>query len=113
MLPSSARLSMQIGLVSLGVMLTALLACSLPAQAQSAHVRVSQVGYEIGEAPFRAYLMSTEAETGATFKVLNSKGVSVFSGRISGLLGTWSHSKTMTYQVYALDFRKAACIRFR
>jgi endoglucanase len=104
MWPASARLSMQIRVVSLGSALIYVLAWASPALAQSAHVRVSQAGYEIGENPFRAYLMSAEAETGATFKVLNSEGVSVFSGRIGSLLGTWSHSKTVTYQVYALDF---------
>ncbi len=104
MLPSSARLSMPMRLVSLGIMLTAVLAWSSAARAQSAHVRVSQVGYEIAEAPFRAYLMSSEAETDATFKVLNLKGASVFSGHVGSLLGAWSHSKTVTYDVYALDF---------
>jgi endoglucanase len=104
MLPSSARLAIRIQLVSLEIVLTALLACSPPAQAQSAHVRVSQVGYEIGETPFRAYLMSTTALTGATFKVLNSKGATVFTGRVGSLLGVWSHSKKVTYDVYALDF---------
>ena len=48
--------------------------------------------------------MSTEAETGATFKVLNSKSAAVYSGQVGALLGTWSHSKTVTYDVYALDF---------
>ena len=56
-----------------------LLACASAAAAassaaSSAYVRVSQVGYEAGSPPFRAYLMSTAAETGATFNVLNSGG---------------------------------------
>ena len=38
--------------------------CAGAAQAESAYVRVSQVGYESG-ASARAYLMSTAAETGA------------------------------------------------
>jgi endoglucanase len=74
------------------------------AQAQSAYVRVSQVGYETGETPFRAYLMSTTAESGASFTVVNSKGAAVYSGHASTLLGTWSHSPNLTYDVYALDF---------
>ena len=74
------------------------------AQAQSAYVRVSQVGYEAGKAPFRAYLMSTGTEAGASFKVINSKGVTVDSGHVGALLGTWSHSESVTYNVYALDF---------
>ena len=83
------------------------LAASAPSlQAQSAYVRVSQVGCEAGNGPFRAYLMSTSAETGATFAVLNSKGVTIDSGPLGAgsLLGTWSHSKTVTYNVYAVDF---------
>ncbi len=75
------------------------------AEASSAYVRVSQVGYETERAPFRAYLMSTAPETGATFRVLNSKGGSVYQAGIGPLLGTWSHSKKLSYQIYALDFR--------
>jgi endoglucanase len=48
--------------------------------------------------------MSTGTEVGATFKVVNSKGESVYSAIIGPLLGTWSHSKKLTYRVYALDF---------
>jgi endoglucanase len=48
--------------------------------------------------------MSTAAEAGATFQVVNSKGKIVQSGPIGALLGTWGHSKSVTYDVYALDF---------
>jgi endoglucanase len=72
--------------------------------AQSAYVRVSQVGYETGKSPYRAYLMSSAAETGGTFTVANSSGVTVFFGNVGTLLGTWSHSKSVVYDVYALDF---------
>lgn len=82
----------------------ALIAYGKGLQAQSAYVRVSQVGYETGKAPFRAYLMSTEADSGSPFKVINSQGVTVYSGTVGALLGSWSHSKTVTYNVYALDF---------
>jgi endoglucanase len=71
--------------------------------ADSAYVRVSQVGYEAGGS-CRAYLMSTAAETGATFKVTNSEGQTAFSGKVGALLGIWSHSKSVSYKVYALDF---------
>jgi endoglucanase len=98
------RSSISCSLVSIAVILLALLGISASSSAQSAHVRVSQVGYETGETPFRAYLMSEVAESGATFKVLNSKGKTSYSGKVGALLGTWSHSKTVTYQVYALDF---------
>jgi endoglucanase len=87
--------------------LTALLGFGLcfsaSAQAQSAYVRVSQVGYEAG-ASARAYLMSTAAETGATFKVVAAGGSTAYTGKIGALEGTWANSKKLTYQVYALDF---------
>jgi endoglucanase len=84
----------------------ALLVCTPPLLAESAYVRVNQAGYEAGNAPFRAYLMSETAVTGAraTFQVVNSEGVIADSGRVGDLLGTWSHSKTVTYNVYAVDF---------
>jgi|HubBroStandDraft_1064217.scaffolds.fasta_scaffold01552_4 endoglucanase len=116
MLRSSPRLSAQFRLVSVAGILLAPLACTRPAQAQSsvrsaaqsAYVRVSQVGYESGQTPFRAYLMSTTAASGASFTVVNSDGVTVYSGHVGALLGAWSHSKTVIYDVYALDFNVPA-----
>ncbi|MGB8542026.1 MAG: glycoside hydrolase family 9 protein [Candidatus Acidiferrales bacterium] len=67
-------------------------------------MRVNQVGYEAGNAPFRAYLMSTAAETGVTFRVVSSEGKTAYSGRVGTLLGIWSNSRKLSYQVYALDF---------
>jgi endoglucanase len=84
--------------------LLALLISAQPAHGQSAHVRVSQVGYETGAGPFRAYLMAPAPVTGETFKVVNSKGKASFTGTVGALLGTWSHSATVTYSVYAIDF---------
>jgi endoglucanase len=84
--------------------LLVVLAFASYAQGQSAYVRVSQVGYEDGAGPFRAYLMSTAAESGARFEVIDSKGAVAYSGKVGALLGTWSHSRTVTYDVYALDF---------
>jgi endoglucanase len=86
------------------VAIFALLVGAPPAAAQSAYVRVSQVGYEAGRPPFRAYLMSTAAETGATFTVLAAGGQTVFASSIGALLGVWSNSATLTYSVCALDF---------
>ncbi|MGA3212538.1 MAG: glycoside hydrolase family 9 protein [Terriglobales bacterium] len=80
------------------------LACGPAAAASSAYVRVNQVGYESGNPPFQAYLMSTASETGATFSVINSEGKTAYSGAIGALLGTWSHSKAVVYDVYALSF---------
>jgi endoglucanase len=84
--------------------LLALFISAPSAHAQSAHVRVSQAGYESGATPFRAYLMSPTPVSGETFQVLNSKGKVSVSGSVGALLGTWSHNKTVTYSVYALDF---------
>src|SRR5690348_18501548 len=74
--------------------------CTL-AQAQSAFVRVNQVGYVSGGSK-RAYLMSSAVETGATFSVQNSSGGTVFGpAAIGANLGSWSKSYP---DVYALDF---------
>ncbi|MGA2646052.1 MAG: glycoside hydrolase family 9 protein [Candidatus Sulfotelmatobacter sp.] len=100
----SSSLSNALRTVSVTSILLALLTWTPPAQAQSAYVRVSQVGYEAGETPFRAYLMSTAAARRARFKVVDSKGATAYSGQVGALLGKWSHSKTLTYDVYALDF---------
>lgn len=68
--------------------------------AGSAFVRVNQVGYAT-TATKRAYLMASGAETGATFSVKNTKGVTVYSAAIGANLGSWSSSYP---DVYALDF---------
>lgn len=70
------------------------------AHAQSAFVRVNQVGYLSG-ASKRAYLMSSGAETGATFSVRNASGGTILSAPIGPNLGSWSTSYGF---VYALDF---------
>ena len=57
MCPSRSSLSLFCRLLG-GASLTLLLVMAVPGvRAQSAYVRVSQVGYETGEGPFRAYLM--------------------------------------------------------
>src|ERR1700722_9931626 len=81
-----------------------ILAGSAAVRAQSAYVRVNQIGYEAGNGPFRAYLMSTVPQQEATFRVIDSKGRTVYSSGVGVLLGTWSHSGKLSYQVYALDF---------
>jgi endoglucanase len=52
----------------------------------SAFVRVNQVGYP-GNATKRAYLMSSAAETGATFSVTNARGSVVYTAPIGASLG--------------------------
>ncbi|HET8964770.1 MAG TPA: glycoside hydrolase family 9 protein [Candidatus Acidoferrum sp.] len=67
--------------------------------AQTAFVRVNQVGYPVN-ASKRAYLMTSTTETGATFKLTNSSGASVFNAAIGQKLGAWGSFSN----VYALDF---------
>lgn len=74
-----------------------------PSGAESAWVRVNQAGYEQGQ-PLRAYLMSTSTESGSTFRVINENGTIAYKGNVGGLLGTWRHNKSVTYNTYALDF---------
>ena len=85
--------------------LVALAGMVRPASAESAYVRVSQVGYEAGKTPFRAYLMCKGEEAGATFEVINAGGAIVDSGHVGSVVGTWGHSKKVSYNVYALDFK--------
>src|SRR5215469_16668286 len=69
--------------------------------AQSAFVRVNQVGYVAGSTK-RAYLLASGSESGATFSVKNSSGTTVFGpAAISANLGSWSSSYP---DVYGLDF---------
>jgi endoglucanase len=86
------------------ILFAALVVLPAAAHAQSAYIRVNQVGYESGGSTLRAYLMSTKVESGATFRVVNSEGISVHGGKVGALLGTWSHNAKVTYNVYALDF---------
>ena len=90
-------------LFTASLVIVLLLGAAVALPADSAYVRVNQAGYETGSAQ-RAFLMSSKAETGATFTVTNSKGNVAFSGKVGALLGTWSHSKSVSYSIYALDF---------
>src|SRR5690348_3681986 len=69
------------------------------AQAQSAYIRVNQVGYPSAESK-RAYLMATGSESGTTFLIKNSSGVTVYSGAVGAQVGAWG---TFKY-VYPIDF---------
>jgi endoglucanase len=75
-------------------------AASAPTPAGTAFVRVNQVGYPAATSK-RAYLMSSVAETGATFAVRTAAGGTVLSAPIGANLGRWS---TAYPNVYALDF---------
>ena len=104
MLPSCRCFSTRSRFVSVSSIVIALLICARLGLAQTGYVRVSQVGYEAGEKSFRAYLMTKAPVSGERFNVVNSKGVNAFAGAVGALLGTWAHSKTVIYDVYALDF---------
>jgi endoglucanase len=88
----------------LATLLLALLAYAAPLMATSAFIRVNQAGYEPGTSSFRAYLMSRDQEAGASFQIINSTGKIAYSGHSGALLGAWSHSKKISYNIYALDF---------
>ena len=104
MLPFHPRISGSPRLVPIITIALALLVCAPHLLASSAYLRVNQAGYEAGSGPFRAYLMSQDSAAGATFQVINSKGAVARSGHVGAPLGTWSHSKKISYNVYALDF---------
>ena len=104
MFPAPCRMAICARIVFIVGALLTLFISAPSAPAQSAYVRVNQAGYEAGEGPFRAYLMSSAAENGASFKVVNAKGVTAYSGAVGALLGTWSHSQKEVFAVYALDF---------
>jgi len=61
----------------------AMLLFTSAAHAQSAFVRVNQVGYVSGGTK-RAYLMASASEPGATFSILNSSGATVFGPNAIG-----------------------------
>src|SRR4051794_7971368 len=71
--------------------------------AAAAYVRVDQAGYEAGT-PARAYLMSTVPARGAAFSVVDASGAIVSQAPVGPRLGTWSHSVSRRYRVYALAF---------
>ena len=86
-------------------------------QAQSAYIRVNQVGYEIGNSPSRALLMSTVPADGANFIVLASNGSTVYSASVGSPSGSWATctatsgggrfrtcAASVIYNVYTLDF---------
>jgi endoglucanase len=62
---------------------------STGAGAESAFVRVDQVGYP-SDAPKRAFLLAPVAEPGATFSVVTQDGAVVASGAVGERLGRWS-----------------------
>ncbi len=86
------------GMATISILILVLLATT--AQAQTAFIRVNQVGY-VATANKRAYLMASASETGASFNVKNSSGTTVYSAPIGLNLGSWSGSYP---NVYALDF---------
>jgi hypothetical protein len=76
-----------------------LLALGTVGFAQTAFLRVNQVGYP-SNATKRAYLMTSITETGATFAVVNSSNQTLYSSAIGARVGSWGSFSN----VYALDF---------
>src|ERR1700744_5960658 len=100
-------MSIRARLVALASLLFALFPVPSPSPAtDNAFVRINQLGYLTGS-PARAYLMSKNAETGATFQVLNAKGVVQSVAPIGATLGVWGN-----FTVYALDFTPNAAGTF-
>ena len=69
--------------LSLAPSIIAMFMFTSAAHAQSAFVRVNQVGYVSGGTK-RAYLMASASEPGATFSILNSSGATVFGPNAIG-----------------------------
>jgi endoglucanase len=99
----SGRLTLLAAIVVAASALHPATARSAPAPS-AAFVRVNQVGYP-ADAAKRAYLMTSVAETGATFSVNNASGEAVFSAPVGADLGSWSSTYS---HVYALDFDAVA-----
>jgi endoglucanase len=94
-------------LVAVASLLFALFAFpSASPAADNAFVRINQLGYLTGS-PARAYLMSKGTESGATFEVLNAKGVALSTAPIGASLGVWGK-----FNVFALDFTPTAAGTF-
>ena len=70
------------------------------APAVHAQVRVDQVGYATN-ATKRAYLMTSAARPGVVFRVVSSRGVTVYTSTVGADQGAWSASYP---DVYAMDF---------
>ena len=116
MLPFGPHLPIRFRLVAVASVLLLLLAYARAVQAESAYVRVNQAGYEARGTSFRAYLMSTAEEVGASFQVLNSQDVTAYSGHVGPRIGTWSHSRTyppMTCTRWTSRFQEAIFTRFQ
>ena len=84
-------MSIRARLLVVASLLLALIAFPSPSPAaDGAFIRINQLGYITGS-PARAYLMSKTAETGATFQVLNAKGVAQSVAPIGASLGVWGN----------------------
>jgi hypothetical protein len=69
---------------------------------QSAHIRVNQLGYELG-LPMHGYLMTSASQPETKFVVKNAQGAVSYSGVVDPNLEKWGH-----YTVYGLEFALSA-----
>ena len=83
----------------LAIAASSLLLFVASARADDGYIRVNQVGYETRRL-MRAYLMTLAPETGATFTVKDSHGVTIYSAPVGASAGSWG-----SFTVYPLDFR--------
>ena len=83
----------------LAIAASSLLLFAASARADDGYIRVNQVGYETRRL-MRAYLMTLAPETGATFTVKDSHGVTIYSAPVGASAGSWG-----SFTVYPLDFR--------
>jgi endoglucanase len=97
--PLSSAVRICAAITALSAFLAFLLFGGSAGGAENAFVRVSQLGYEAG-VDDRAYLMASGSESGAVFRIVTAKGVTVFSHAIGASLGSWGK-----FSVYALDFK--------
>lgn len=79
-------------------LLLALGASASAAAADTAYVRINQLGYQ-AHTTARAYLMSSALETGASFQVVDGSGNVIASGNVPSASKAWKN-----FHVYALDF---------
>ena len=97
-------------ILSLVLLLVLSVAAPLPVYAAArTFVRVNQAGYEAGSTA-RAYLMTTAKPASESLWVVNDDGRTAYSAKIGALVGTWAHTATQSYNVYALDFSVPAGI---
>lgn len=98
-------------MVKVFVMLAALGLPAAPAVAvEPGVVRVDQVGYAVGETK-TAYLMSPRPAPDATYKVVDSTGRTVLTGRVQDSTGRWSSAYEAVHPIDISALRRPGSYR--